>query len=55
MARVEPERPLGQRKTRPAKKSAIIPMTMYLSPTTQNLSDLDLDLSRSLKVKCNGA
>ncbi len=27
----------------------------YRSATTQNLSDLDLDLSRSLKVKCEGA
>ncbi len=26
----------------------------YTSPTTQNLSDLDFDLSRSLKVKCHG-
>ncbi len=27
----------------------------YRSPTTQNLSDLDFDLSRSLKVKCDSA
>ena len=27
----------------------------YRSATTQNLSDLEFDLSRSLKVKCNGA
>ena len=25
----------------------------YRSPTTQNLSDLDFDLSRSLKIKCD--
>ncbi len=27
----------------------------YRSPTTQNVSDLDFDLSRSFKVKSNGA
>ncbi len=26
----------------------------YMSPTTQNLSEVDFDLSRSLKVKCHG-
>ncbi len=28
---------------------------MYRPPATQSLNDLDFDLSRSLKVKSNGA
>ncbi len=60
------ERPLGQRKTPPANKLPFCDIQMvvilllanisipYRYPTTENLSDLDFDLSRSLKVKSDG-
>ncbi len=58
---------LGLRKAPPARKffyvhpgynillADIYRERTYLSPTTENLSDLGFDLFRSLMVKCDGA
>ncbi len=54
------ERPLGQRKTPPANKLPYVAARYmskttgkYISSTTQYQNDLEFDLSRSLKVKCD--
>ncbi len=53
---------MGQWKTLPAKKIFLCPdktgnkllaNISYISLTTENLSDHDYDLSKSLKVKCH--
>ncbi len=67
MSKQKQERPLGQRKTPPAnnhlfvtsRKVVILLLANisvpYRYPTTENLSDLDFDLSRLVNVKFDNA